>query len=137
MKTSEITAIFDADLARVWEAVSNNADCGWRSDLSGIEITGENTFTEFANNGFPTYFTITEKRENELYELDIDNKNFFGHWTGKFRALEGGGTEVTFTESLRVKNPLMRALAALFMNVRKFQLRYAEDLSAKLKEDKN
>ena len=63
MKTSEITAIFDADLARVWEAVTNNADCGWRSDLSGIEITGENTFTEFANNGFPTYFTITEKRE--------------------------------------------------------------------------
>ena len=58
MKTSEITAIFDADLARVWEAVTNNADCGWRSDLSGIEITGENTFTEFANNGFPTYFTI-------------------------------------------------------------------------------
>lgn len=91
MKTSEITAIFDADLARVWEAVTNNADCGWRSDLSGIEITGENTFTEFANNGFPTYFTITEKREHELYELDIDNKNFFGHWTGKFRALEGGG----------------------------------------------
>ena len=86
MKISTTTAVFDTEIERVWEIVTNNAEWEWRSDLSKIEITGENTFTEFAKNGFPTRFTITEKKEHERYEFDMDNKNFSGHWTGIFRA---------------------------------------------------
>ena len=132
MKISTTTAVFDTEIERVWEIVTNNAEWEWRSDLSKIEITGENTFTEFAKNGFPTRFTITEKKENERYEFDMDNKNFSGHWTGIFRAASEKQTEVTFIEQLRVKNPVMRVLAAAFMNIKKFQLAYIEDLRARL-----
>ena len=133
MKISTTTAVFDTEIERVWEIVTNNAEWEWRSDLSKIEITGENTFTEFAKNGFPTRFTITEKKEHERYEFDMDNKNFSGHWTGIFRAAGVKHTEVTFIEQLRVKNPVMRVLAAAFMNIKKFQLAYIEDLRARLK----
>ena len=133
MKISTTTAVFDTEIERVWEIVTNNAEWEWRSDLSKIEITGENTFTEFAKNGFPTRFTITEKKEHERYEFDMDNKNFSGQWTGIFRAAGEKQTEVTFIEQLRVKNPVMRVLAAAFMNIKKFQLAYIEDLRARLK----
>ncbi|MFQ9424685.1 MAG: hypothetical protein ACLR3U_11925 [Christensenellaceae bacterium] len=39
---------------------------------------------------------------------------------------------MTFIEQLRVKNPVMRVLAAAFMNIKKFQLAYIEDLRARL-----
>ena len=132
MKISTTTAVFDAEIERVWEIVTDNAEWEWRSDLSKIEITGENTFTEFAKNGFPTRFTITEKKEHERNEFDMDNKNFSGRWTGIFRAAGEKQTEVTFIEQLRVKNPVMRVLAAAFMNIKKFQLAYIEDLRARL-----
>ena len=132
MKISTTTAVFDAEIERVWEIVTDNAEWELRSDLSKIEITGENTFTEFAKNGFPTRFTITEKKEHERYEFDMDNKNFSGRWTGIFRAAGEKQTEVTFIEQLRVKNPVMRVLAAAFMNIKKFQLAYIEDLRARL-----
>ena len=132
MKISTTTAVFDAEIERVWEIVTDNAEWEWRSDLSKIEITGENTFTEFAKNGFPTRFTITEKKEHERSEFDMDNKNFSGRWTGIFRAAGEKQTEGTFIEQLRVKNPVMRVLAAAFMNIKKFQLAYIEDLRARL-----
>ena len=132
MKISTTTAVFDAEIERVWNIVTDNAEWEWRSDLSKIEITGENTFTEFAKNGFPTRFTITEKKEHERYEFDMDNKNFSGHWTGIFRAAGEKQTEVTFIEQLRVKNPVMRVFSAAFMNIKKFQLAYIEDMRARL-----
>ncbi len=133
MKKSEVKAVFKSDIQTVWNAVTDNTQTNWRSDLSAVEITGKNTFTEIAKNGFRTFFTITEKKNCERYAFDMDNRNFSGRWSGVFRAVPEG-TEVIFTEELQVKNPVMRVLAALFMNVKKFQRLYIADLKTKLGE---
>ncbi|MFQ9424684.1 MAG: SRPBCC family protein [Christensenellaceae bacterium] len=76
MKISTTTAVFDAEIERVWEIVTDNAEWEWRSDLSKIEITGENTFTEFAKNGFPTRFTITERKNTNGTNSTWTTKTF-------------------------------------------------------------
>lgn len=43
MIKSEITACFDCDAKTIWEIVTDSKNYQWRSDLSRIEITGDNT----------------------------------------------------------------------------------------------
>jgi len=60
MRKSNIIAIFNADIQTVWNIVTNNENYSWRSDLSKIEIIGnEEEFIEHTKEGFQTIFTIT------------------------------------------------------------------------------
>ncbi|MEI3507595.1 MAG: hypothetical protein V8R01_00380 [Bacilli bacterium] len=45
------------------EIVTNNEDYLWRSDLSTIEIIDDTHFVEYTKKGYPTYFTITSKKD--------------------------------------------------------------------------
>lgn len=134
MLTSTITAEFDQDIITVWNVVTNLRDCSWRSDISRITVlSNPNSFFEYTKKGFPTMFTITRKNAYECYEFDMENKHFTGHWTGIFHALPGDRTQVEFTEEINPKNPLMKLLGKYFMNLKKMQNTYIEDLRDRLR----
>lgn len=138
MRTSTITAKLSSDPETVWNIVTNNSDYAWRSDLSKIEVhENGKKFIEYTKNGFSTCFTITEKRPFTLYAFDMENSNFKGHWTGEFKACENGGTELTLTEALSIKNPVVELFSHIFMNLKKMQRAYVRDLKAKLGETDN
>ena len=99
------TALVPYPPERVW-AVVTDLDCWqWRSDLSRLDHVGEDAFTEYDRSGFPTRFTVTERRPLSRWAFDLDNANLAGRWAGEFRP-EGGGTQVTFTETITVKKAL-------------------------------
>ena len=121
------TALVPYPPERVW-AVVTDLDCWqWRSDLSRLDHVGEDAFTEYDRSGFPTRFTVTERRPLSRWAFDLDNANLAGRWAGEFRP-EGGGTQVTFTETITVKKPWMRFFAKGYL--RRQQARYLADLPA-------
>lgn len=135
MRISTITAAFTSDIKKVWDVVTDNTDVSWRSDLSQIEILEDgNAFIEYTKDGFSTNFKITVKKPYERYEFDIENKNMTGHWIGVFSRTNDGGTKIDFTEEIHIRNPIMRVLSYLFMNLKKIQQIYVNDLKKKLGE---
>lgn len=135
MRKSEITAEFSANIQTVWEAVTNNHDWAWRSDLAKVLVSkDEKSFVEVTRQGFRTAFTITEKQPFKRYSFHMENERFSGEWSGSFEETPSGGTRIKFTEVLQVKNPLIEILSYLFMNLKKIQNTYVEDLKKKLKE---
>ena len=132
MKKSTITAIFKADVKRVWEVVTDNNKYEWRSDLSKIDVAADgSSFTEYTKGNFPTEFNITLKKPYERYEFDMTNKNMSGHWTGIFSVVNNG-TQIEFTEEVSVNKPIMNLLAGLYL--KKQQSLYIKDLKKELGE---
>ena len=60
---------------RVWAAVTDLDRWQWRSDLRRLDRIGEDTFTEYDKTGFPTRFTVTDRRPPTLWAFDVDNAN--------------------------------------------------------------
>ena len=135
-RKSEITATFKTDIKTVWDVVTNNNDYKWRSDIEHIEIIDNgNTFIEYTPNGISTKFTITKKNLYNRYEFNLENKSFTGSWIGNFSEIKEGGTKIIFTENIFVKNPIIRVLSYLFMDLKKIQNNYILDLKRKLGEE--
>ncbi|UWD49509.1 hypothetical protein NYR90_04570 [Clostridioides difficile] len=133
-RVAEISAYFDTDVETVWDIVTNNHDYEWRSDISKIEISDDgSTFIEYNKDGNSTKFTITEKTKNKLYKFDMENKFFYGNWQGEFFE-NNGKTKIVFIENIYVKNPIIKILSYIFMNLKKIQIQYVEDLKRKLNE---
>ena len=66
------TALVPYPPERVW-AVVTDLDCWqWRSDLSRLDHVGEDAFTEYDRSGFPTRFTVTERRPLSRWAFDLD-----------------------------------------------------------------
>lgn len=132
MRKSTITAVFKADVKRVWEVVVNNNKYEWRSDLSKVDVSvDENSFTEYTQDNFPTEFNITLKKPYERYEFDMINENMNGHWIGVFSPVNDG-TQVEFTEEVSVNNPIMNLFAGFYL--KRQQSCYIEDLRKELGE---
>lgn len=133
MREVTITIRFPEDVRRVWEVVTDNEDTAWRSDLSRTEASADGReFTEYTKKGFRTDFIITLKQPYSRYEFRLQNRYIRGYWTGIFSELPEGGSEVCFTETIEIKNPFMRILARLFMDLKKMQRTYIHDLRKKL-----
>lgn len=131
-KKSTVTATFSSPVEAVWAVVTNNAAFDWRSDLSKIVVSGdESHFTEFTKDGFETEFVITRKDIYKRYEFDMKNKNMSGHWSGVFSAA-GDGTQITFTEEVAAANPIMNLFVGAFL--KKQQAAYIHDLKKVLGE---
>jgi hypothetical protein len=132
MKKSTIIAIFISDVQKVWNVVTDNNNCSWRSDLSQIIVSSDNNnLTEYTKNGFKTDFTITLKKPYEQYEFDMKNKNMSGHWKGVF-SQNGTGTRIEFTEEVEVKNSIMNLFVKFYL--KKQQETYVKDLKKALGE---
>lgn len=125
MAVSNVKAVFQSDMQRVWEVVTSLDDYAWRSDLSKIEILNENQFIEYTKEGYPTTFTITRTEPCKRWEFDMENSNMKGHWTGIF-AEKDGNTEIDFTEEVTAKKVIMKPFVKAFL--KKQQELYVADL---------
>ena len=47
MAVSNIKANFQCDIQKVWDVITTLQNYSWRSDLSKVEIVGENQFIEY------------------------------------------------------------------------------------------
>lgn len=132
MTTSSITAVLPYDIKDVWEVVTSLEDYTWRSDLSQIEIinNGEK-FIEYANNGFPTTFTITAYEPMKKYEFNMENSRMTGHWIGTFSA-NAEKTTICFTEYITAKKLFIRPFVSLYLKMQ--QKQYMDDLQKKLSQ---
>lgn len=128
---------FNCKREELWRIVTDNENYFWRSDLDRIEIVDDRHFVEYAKNNFPTYFTITLKKELEEYQFDLENTNLKGKWTGLFRELPNGKVELDFTEEIEVTHFLMKRLAKFYLKNQ--QKRYMQDLvrALEIKENPN
>lgn len=134
-RTAEVTAYFNSEVKSVWNIVTDNSSCRWRSDIERIEVSEDgNEFVEYAHNGNATKFIITKKIEFSQYEFKMENKMFTGFWTGSFSETEAGGTKIIFKENIFIKNPIIRFLSYFLMNLRKMQDTYIIDLKKDLGE---
>ena len=61
-------------------------------DLDRIEVTGENTFTEYDKAGYSLRFTVTVREPCTRLEFSMENENLQGSWIGVFRDLGGKAT---------------------------------------------
>ncbi len=129
MISSTITAYIPCDSRRVWDALTDaEAYPRWRSGVSRTELTPKG-FIEYAPNGFATRFTVTQRREGALWGFDIENDNLTGSWLGELSSAVNG-TLVTFTELVRLKNPILLPLVKPYL--RRRQRRFVEELKAAL-----
>ena len=129
MISSTITAYIPCDSRRVWDALTDaEAYPRWRSGVSRTELTPKG-FIEYAPNGFATRFTVTQRREGALWGFDIENDNLTGSWLGELSSA-GNGTLITFTELVRLKNPILLPLVKPYL--RRRQRRFVEELKAAL-----
>ena len=129
MISSTITAYIPCESLRVWDALTDTeAYPRWRSGVSRTELTPDG-FIEYAPSGFATRFTVTQRREGALWGFDIENDNLTGSWLGELSSAVNG-TLVTFTELVRLKNPILLPLVKPYL--RRRQRRFVEELKAAL-----
>jgi len=103
MTTSNIKAIIQCDIHKVWETVSAvERYHTWRSDVSKTEVIDEKQFIEYTKNGYPTTFTVTVAEPHRRWELDMENSHIKGHCTGVFVS-KGSETEIDFTACATAK----------------------------------
>ncbi len=125
MAVSNIKAVFQSDIQKVWEVVTSLNNYSWRSDLSKIEILNETQFIEYTKNGYATTFTITKTEPYRRWEFDMENTNMKGHWTGVFTG-KGENTEIEFTEEATAKKIIMKPFVRSYL--KKQQELYVCDL---------
>ncbi len=130
MIKSNIKKEFSCDITKLWNIITDNTNYAWRSDLSKIEVVDDKHFIEYAKNNYPTYFTITKKKELEEYKFDIENTNIKGKWIGRFKKLDNGNVLLDFTEEVETNNFIMKLLAKTYLKSQ--QKRYMRDLEKEL-----
>lgn len=131
MIKSNIKKIFNFDIEKIWNIVTDNSNYFWRSDLSNIEVIDGTHFVEYTKKNYPTYFTITSKIELKEYRFDLENTNIKGIWTGLFNKKLDGSVELDFTEEIETDNIIMKILAKPYLKSQ--QKRYMRDLEKALK----
>lgn len=131
MAISNIKAVFQCDIQKVWETVTSLEDCTWRSNLSEIRVLSPKQFIEYTKDGYATTFTITKTEPYKRWEFAMENDNIKGHWTGIFTP-RGEQTEVDFTENVTAKKLLMKPFVKAYLQ--KQQNRYITDLRKALEE---
>lgn len=73
MAVSNIKAIFENDIHKVWDIVfAVDKYSSWRSDLSKTEIINEKQFIEYTKDGYATTFSITAVEPYRRWEFDME-----------------------------------------------------------------
>ena len=129
MAVSNIKAILQYDIHKVWEVTTTVEQYTWRSDLGRAEVLNEKQFVEYTTEGFATTFTITVTEPYKRWEFDMENENMTGHWTGLFTA-KGESTEIDFTEEVTAKKFFMKPFLKPFL--KKQQAQFVADLEKAL-----
>lgn len=129
MAISNIKAVLQQDIQKVWETVTSLENYMWRSDLSKIEILNDKQFIEYTKEGYATTFTVTVVEPCRCWAFDMENDNMKGHWVGVFTQKDEL-TEIDFTEDVVAKKLFMKPFVKSFL--KKQQTLYISDLKKAL-----
>jgi Polyketide cyclase / dehydrase and lipid transport. len=129
MTITNIKAVFQCDVQKVWHIVTSLESHSWRSDINRIEILNETRFVEYTKDGYATTFTITAIEPCKRWEFDMENNNMKGHWIGLF-SQNGEETTIDFTECVVAKKLVMKPFVKGYL--KKQQSRYVADLEKAL-----
>lgn len=130
MAISNINAIIDNDIHKVWDIVFDVEKYSvWRSDLSKTEIINEKQFIEYTKDGYATTFFTTAVEPYKHWEFDMENSNMTGHWIGIFVS-KGNETQIDFTENVTPKKWFMKPFVNLYL--KKQQKQFILDLKKAL-----
>ncbi len=125
MAVSNIKAVFQCDVKKVWDIVTDLERYSWRSDLDRIEIISDTQFIEYTKDEYATTFTVTVAKPCERWEFELENDNMKGHWIGIF-SQNGNETTVDFTENVSARKFWMKPFVKMFL--KKQQTAYIADL---------
>lgn len=125
MATATVNEVFQSNVQKVWETVTDVEHYAWRSDLDRTELLNEKQFVEYTKDGYATTFTITATEPCRRWEFDMENGNMKGHWMGVFTA-KGQQTEVEFTEEVTAKKLIMKPFVKAYL--KKQQAQFVADL---------
>ena len=126
MAVSNIKAIVDCDIHKVWDTVfSVDKYSVWRSDLSKTVVTNDKQFIEYTKDGYTTTFFTTAVEPYKRWEFDMENSNMTGHWIGVFTA-NGNKTQIDFTENVTARKWFMKPLVKIYL--KKQQKQFVMDL---------
>ncbi len=129
--------VFDAPVEKVYSIVTNNLDWKYRTSLDDLKIIESNNGVEIwdeTSNGYTIRFKTMEKKPCKFYSFGMESKHFTGYWFAEFETVEEEKTRFSATEVIEYKNPFIRALAYILMNLDKFMETYQSELRNKLKE---
>jgi hypothetical protein len=132
---AEKETILKYNVKTVWDIVVNNDDYTWRTGINKIVIqeNGKDWIEYYgANKKYFTKFILKHKKEYTLYSFDMNNRNFYGTWVGKFIEINNNETKCIFKETIYVKNKIMNIVAKIFWNIGKTQEQYFKYLENKL-----
>lgn len=130
MAASNIKAIINSDIHKVWEMVlAVDKYSTWRSDLSKTETVNEKEFIEYTKEGYATKFTVTVVETYKRWEFDMENSNMRGHWIGVFIS-KGDETEINFTEDVTAKRFFVKPFIKFYL--KKQQTQFIMDLKKAL-----
>lgn len=129
MKKIEMKIQFKSNVQKVFKAVTNMHDYSWRSDLIKIEQINNNQYIEYNHKKIATTINVTEYLKDAQFEYDVKNDYYCGHWCGQFVRLKDGGCIMYLIFYFEVTS-----LLGKFVNVKKFEENYINDLKKKLGE---
>lgn len=132
MNIIKIEAKFHSSVDKVWNLLTDLNNQLWRSSIEKVEIIDQHKFIEYDKEGYKTEFVILNKIENDVYEFNLMNKNMEGHWIGKLKKLEDGGTHLEMTEAIQMKKKMMNFVVKKYLE--KQQNQYIKDLKKALGE---
>lgn len=129
MAKANVKVTFLCPAEKVWDLVTDLSYCEWRSDLEAIEVIDDRHFVEITKDGIRTTFTVTEKRELELWEFELESDAIKGRWSGRFLKQEEK-TTLDFTEVVSAKKWYLKPFIGAYL--RKQQRQYFTDLKKEL-----
>jgi len=125
--------ILNYNIDKIWDIVVDNANYQWRSGVENVEILENgNSWIEYYSKKSFTKFTLVEKNRPNLYSFKMDNRYFYGDWTGEFMEIGQNETKYIFTETIYVRSKIMMLLAKPIWNIKALQERYFNDLEKEL-----
>ena len=134
-RTIQKETVFNAPVEVVYNTVINNKDWEYRKsvdDLQIIETIGDIEIWEETSGGNVIRFKTVEKIPFTFYSFEMDSKLFKGNWSAEFEAIETNKTRFIATESIEYKNPFVRAIGYIFINLDKYMEIYQNELRDKV-----
>jgi hypothetical protein len=127
-------AILKSEVHKVFEIVTDfKSQATWRDDVKEIIVIDSFTWTEMPKKGPAITFKVKQKKENEIFEIEIiEPKSFKGYWIGTFKATDTDKTAIEFKEVITIPNPLLRPIIFTFVDLNKTMDSYLYNLNQKL-----
>lgn len=111
----------------------------WREDIDDIKIISEKnpeSWIEILKTGQELKFQTLKIIESEYWELNtFENSLFETNWVGKLKYISENETEISFTETFKMKNFFSKIIFYLFFDLEKMILIYLKDLETSLKQE--